>query len=1466
MNAQMSPQLRKPGRTGSVICLFLGIAPAFVLADVSRSGLDESRNFSDSGVDYTITYTDTGGSSDRISTADVDNLESFAKTSYDRLVDVMNFRSPYLSTVPAYEFIVKDDWWYAEPACVVLDAPSIRAWPADDSRVVFFHERFHTVQRNYKCDVSDCNSGYIGSTFGKWVSEGTADAMMDKGYPDLDDKTSYPYYEGSARNFLDSPNTSLFDREYECCLWWNYLMEQLGSTTSEPHYGVDFMRSFWNRAASNGTSGTAASKLALEQVIGSKGRTLKSLFLDFSICNYTRDFDVGTVAEADRYFYVDEQTQPILTSVPTTNLGLPGSGSSSVKEWATRYFEAGVDATNECLAVGFRGVSDGDVMAFAAVAIDRDDKVIEIRKGVGTEFTAAFFNSPARPIDKICGIAIGFEEAETFDYDLDAGVPKLTIIRPLFAAPAYPGPAAEPGNIVVAVSVTGVPGLTPDEPMVSNPSMAGLQADDFEVTVGGLDAPILDAAYVGGEWQLLVDAPVQAADGLYDLEVILCPDAGGISARSQKSVLYGDIKFHHVVVLDISGSMEIPTSAKMDAAKQAAQFYIDAVNDGDKLTVVTFSGNGAECDEDAVNLKGAAGMLDATGANRTTLRNRVEILTGQNLTSIGDGLWHAQDALDLEADPTAIDTILLLTDGKENESRYWAQNPDGCGRVDTRIIPAGTIVNTLAFGDGAETDLCQDISTATAGDYRFVPVIESSPAHAAQVAPSRDFTMDNQLTLNFLGGLENTARLQRICLQRAELRRNDAIEIRLDQPYDRVTSPRIYVGWSESSNVQVTVLDPNGVDITTYSIVHTEKAHHVVIHPQVPLIKGTYRMQLRETDGVDLEVFAGISGKPGNDLDFQCRLSPLRNGGPDGRPEHDREGFELGMPVDINLVARDLRGPLRDLDVTVEVILPDGRPACDKPLRMFDDGGHVDGAEKDGRYGLRYTKTPLGSNSLQKDRSETVPSKPGDGGTYQVIIRVNGKDSFGVALARTFEKAFQVYQRIEIGNGGDQDLDGIPDTWERHYGTDFTKDDSGEDPDNDGLTHLEEFREGCCPFDADTDDGGASDGSEVASGLCPLCPDDDPFPGLAEVALITTSDSHGDDRNLKPKALLLHFPDHPSYSAMEIYRNTLPAGLTSPANLVDIVDMTKGTITDHYDEGLDDGRRYFYKLRARGADGTTVTPFSRTIDAVARADWAQAFGSIQINSGTGRSDRTRVAVKLLPGDDAVEYRLKQTPFSGAEPWLPIPAHPIVPFQLIGVGNGDLAQVYVQFRTANGIESRRVDDSVLISTTTDNDGDGPIDSLDLDDDNDGLSDADELFVHCTNPYMKDTDGDGFGDREEVDEGSDPRNVDSVPDRDGDGYSDRLEQLLGSNPNDPDSTPDIGLAVVYDGVGNLIRVSFDTVAGVEYRPRVRDNLDLRIVDWPDLSSPIEGDGTRKTLTTPRDAEVEFYAVTMRLLPLD
>ena len=64
---------------------------------------------------------------------------------------------------------------------------------------------------------------------------------------------------------------------------------------------------------------------------------------------------------------------------------------------------------------------------------------------------------------------------------------------------------------------------------------------------------------------------------------------------------------------------------------------------------------------------------------------------------------------------------------------------------------------------------------------------------------------------------------------------------------------------------------------------------------------------------------------------------------------------------------------------------------------------------------------------------------------------------------------------------------------------------------------------------------------------------------------------------------------------------------------------------------------------------------------------------------------------------------------------------------------------------------------------DTDGDGTGDNADADDDNDGLSDVDEVSIHGTSPLLADTDGDGVDDGTEVAAGIDPLN----PDEDDDG---------------------------------------------------------------------------------------------------
>ena len=122
-----------------------------------------------------------------------------------------------------------------------------------------------------------------------------------------------------------------------------------------------------------------------------------------------------------------------------------------------------------------------------------------------------------------------------------------------------------------------------------------------------------------------------------------------------------------------------------------------------------------------------------------------------------------------------------------------------------------------------------------------------------------------------------------------------------------------------------------------------------------------------------------------------------------------------------------------------------------------------------------------------------------------------------VALEFTFEKGSPVTGE-DNENGGVGD--GMDDGWEAEFGLDPNVDDSALNPDNDGLTNLEEWNGGnnfTDPNNPDTDDDGVSDGDEVnvhSSDPNDTDSDDDGLEDGEEVLAgtdLTDPDSDGDN-------------------------------------------------------------------------------------------------------------------------------------------------------------------------------------------------------------------------------------------------------------------------------------------------------------------------------------------------------------------
>ncbi len=156
------------------------------------------------------------------------------------------------------------------------------------------------------------------------------------------------------------------------------------------------------------------------------------------------------------------------------------------------------------------------------------------------------------------------------------------------------------------------------------------------------------------------------------------------------------------LVVDTSGSME---GEKIERTKAALQSFVAQIRgDRDKVGIVEF-GSGIKRFEPlrTLNDEGRAQMLDIIAG-----------MEADGYTALLDAVWQAQDDLQTVADADAINAIVVMTDGQENDS-YRNMN-------DLRQVFEATrtpvVVFTIAFGSDAEDGLLQEIARIGGGQFR----------------------------------------------------------------------------------------------------------------------------------------------------------------------------------------------------------------------------------------------------------------------------------------------------------------------------------------------------------------------------------------------------------------------------------------------------------------------------------------------------------------------------------------------------------------------------------------------------------------------------------------------------------------------------------------------------------------------------------------------------------------------------
>lgn len=157
------------------------------------------------------------------------------------------------------------------------------------------------------------------------------------------------------------------------------------------------------------------------------------------------------------------------------------------------------------------------------------------------------------------------------------------------------------------------------------------------------------------------------------------------------------------LVVDTSGSME--QGSKLPAAKNALNAFVAQIQgDRDQIALVEF-GSGT---------KNFVPLTKMTDANRAQFQATIQAMSADGGTALIDAVYTAAQDLVQHGDSNAINAIVVMTDGKENESYYGLSD---LNQLLSRQQPA-PVIFTIAFGSDADEEMLSEIARIGGGQYR----------------------------------------------------------------------------------------------------------------------------------------------------------------------------------------------------------------------------------------------------------------------------------------------------------------------------------------------------------------------------------------------------------------------------------------------------------------------------------------------------------------------------------------------------------------------------------------------------------------------------------------------------------------------------------------------------------------------------------------------------------------------------
>lgn len=238
-------------------------------------------------------------------------------------------------------------------------------------------------------------------------------------------------------------------------------------------------------------------------------------------------------------------------------------------------------------------------------------------------------------------------------------------------------------------------------------------ASHFNVTVGNEsvdDSEITIVSNTQRQYELVVAAPNQSANGQYDLQVSFTDQKFGENATAtttlEDAVSYsGDTASGSAsvaLVIDRSGSMGRDSPTRISRAQEAANQFLDRFSTTDRVSVVSYASSSR-----------VDAPIQQFGGNESAIRNEIDAISDDGGTNIYAGLADGRDELDAAPNQTS-QAVILLSDGRVTSGPGESEVID----LSAALADDGYCVYTVALGSGADEQLMRDVAAQNCGGFR----------------------------------------------------------------------------------------------------------------------------------------------------------------------------------------------------------------------------------------------------------------------------------------------------------------------------------------------------------------------------------------------------------------------------------------------------------------------------------------------------------------------------------------------------------------------------------------------------------------------------------------------------------------------------------------------------------------------------------------------------------------------------